>query len=203
MFRLNTRSVLSQAQAYLCGLIQAARRNVERMAEVVPGTDAQALHHFLSKSPWDPRPVMDQVAQDLDALVGGDQDTCLLLDETCFRKKGTKSVRGMGASCRSRSTGPGGRPPGAGVEGPGGYGGLTWGVKWKRLLAPVGGETHLCPSALPGESQEMTVVVRGQAARKASGPPVGPGPRVRPRGPGLRPVVATGIEPGVSTGHNH
>lgn len=92
MFRLQTRSVMSQAQAYLCGLFQAARRNVERMAEVVPGTDAQALHHFLSQSPWDPRPVMDKVARDLDSLIGGDQDTCLLLDETCFRKKGTKSV---------------------------------------------------------------------------------------------------------------
>jgi SRSO17 transposase len=84
--------VLRQAQQYLCGLVQATRRNVERMAEVVPGTDAQALHHFLSHSPWDARAVMDQVARDLDALLGGDQDTCLLLDETCFRKKGTKSV---------------------------------------------------------------------------------------------------------------
>lgn len=84
--------MLRQAQRYLCGLVQATRRNVERMAEVVPGTDAQALHHFLSHSPWDARAVMDQVAADLDALLGGDQDTCLLLDETCFRKKGTKSV---------------------------------------------------------------------------------------------------------------
>ena len=62
------------------------------MAEVVPGTNAQALHHFLSHSPWDWRPVMNQVAQDLDALIGGDQDSCLLLDETCFAKKGTRSV---------------------------------------------------------------------------------------------------------------
>ncbi len=92
MFRLHTRNVLSQAQRYLSGLIQATRRNVERMAEVVPGTNAQALHHFLSKSPWDWRPVMDQVAQDVDALIGGDQDSCLLLDETCFAKKGTHSV---------------------------------------------------------------------------------------------------------------
>lgn len=91
-FRLRTRSVLKPAQQYLCGLVQATRRNVERMAEVVPGTDAQALHHFLSHSPWDARAVMDQVARDLDALLGGDQDTCLLLDETCFRKKGTRSV---------------------------------------------------------------------------------------------------------------
>ena len=84
--------MLRQAQQYLCGLVQATRRNVERMAEAVPGTDTQALHHFLSHSPWDARGVMDQVAGDLDAVLGGDQDTCLLLDETCFRKKGTKSV---------------------------------------------------------------------------------------------------------------
>ncbi len=35
---------------------------------------------------------MDQVARQVDALLGGDQDSCLLLDETCFAKKGTKSV---------------------------------------------------------------------------------------------------------------
>lgn len=91
-FQLRTRSVLKQAQQYLCGLVQSARRNVERMAEVVPGTDAQALHHFLTHSPWESRPVMDQVARDLDALVGGDPDTCLVLDESCIAKKGTQSV---------------------------------------------------------------------------------------------------------------
>jgi SRSO17 transposase len=84
--------VALQAQLYLSGLLQAARRNVQRMVEVVPGTDAQALHHFLTHSPWDARAVMDQVARDVDALLGGSQDSCLLLDETCFAKKGTKSV---------------------------------------------------------------------------------------------------------------
>jgi SRSO17 transposase len=72
--------------------MQAAKRNVQRMAEVVPGTDAQALHHFLAHSPWDARAVMDQVAQEVGALLGRDQETCLLLDETCFAKKGTRSV---------------------------------------------------------------------------------------------------------------
>jgi SRSO17 transposase len=62
------------------------------MAEIVPDTDAQALHHFLAHSPWDARAVMDQVARDVDSLLGGDQDSCLLLDETCFAKKGKKSV---------------------------------------------------------------------------------------------------------------
>lgn len=62
------------------------------MAEVVPDTDAQVLHHFLANSPWDARAVMDQVARDVDSLLGGDQDSCLVLDETCFAKKGKKSV---------------------------------------------------------------------------------------------------------------
>lgn len=59
---------------------------------MVPDTDAQALHHFLADSPWDSRAVMNQVARDVDSLLGGDQDSCLLLDETCFAKKGKKSV---------------------------------------------------------------------------------------------------------------
>lgn len=62
------------------------------MAEIVPQADSQALHHFLAHSPWDARAVMDQVARDVDALLGGDSDSCLLLDETCFPKKGKKSV---------------------------------------------------------------------------------------------------------------
>lgn len=82
----------SQARQYLSGLLQAPRRNVQRIAEVVPDTDAQALHHFLTHSPWDARAVMDQVAREVDSLLGGDQDCCLLLDETCFPKKGRKSV---------------------------------------------------------------------------------------------------------------
>ena len=91
-FRLRTRDVSPQAQKYLSGLLQAERRNVQRMAEVVVDSDAQALHHFLADSPWDARAVMDQVARDVDSLLGGDQDSCLVLDETCFPKKGKKSV---------------------------------------------------------------------------------------------------------------
>lgn len=62
------------------------------MAEIVREADSQALHHFLAHSPWDARAVMDQVAGDVEALLGGDPDSCLLLDETCFAKKGKKSV---------------------------------------------------------------------------------------------------------------
>lgn len=65
---------------------------MERMAEVVPTSDDQALQHFLSKSPWDEDALIEQIALDANNVVGGGQDTCLLLDESGFPKKGNKSV---------------------------------------------------------------------------------------------------------------
>ena len=65
---------------------------MERMAEVVPDSNDQALQHFLTNSPWSERAVMDKVAQDANSLFGDDADTCLLIDETCVVKKGEKSV---------------------------------------------------------------------------------------------------------------
>jgi SRSO17 transposase len=65
---------------------------MERMAETVPDSNEQSLQHFVSNSPWDANAVMAQVAmRSNDALQGGD-DRCLLIDETAFLKKGTKSV---------------------------------------------------------------------------------------------------------------
>ena len=70
----------------------AVRKNIERMIEVVPDTEYQNLQHFTSHSPWNYRPVMDQVAQDSDRLLGGSTDTGLILDETGIPKKGEMSV---------------------------------------------------------------------------------------------------------------
>lgn len=91
-FRLKTRSLIRQAQQYLCGLVQAGRKNIERMVEVVPDSDYQALHHFISNSRWDAQAVMDQVASQADAALGGFEDSCLLIDETSFPKQGKMSV---------------------------------------------------------------------------------------------------------------
>lgn len=65
---------------------------MERMTEVVEGSEYQSLQHFLSTSNWDANAVMDQVATEADAVLGGSADSCLLLDETSFPKKGDKSV---------------------------------------------------------------------------------------------------------------
>ncbi len=68
--------------------MQTVRKNVERMTEVVPETEYQSLHHFTTHSPWEHRPVMDQVALDADRLLGGSPDTALVIDESSLPKKG-------------------------------------------------------------------------------------------------------------------
>ena len=65
---------------------------MERMEEVVAGADDQRLQHMLTESPWAPRAVLDQVAQEVDHWLGGTADSCLLIDESGFAKKGRHSV---------------------------------------------------------------------------------------------------------------
>lgn len=91
-FVTKTRASGAQARIYLRGLMQARRRNIERIRDAVPGSDEQALHHFIANSPWDHRPVLDRVARDANALLGGAEDSFLVIDETGFPKKGRESV---------------------------------------------------------------------------------------------------------------
>jgi SRSO17 transposase len=81
-----------RSKQYLSGLMQARRTNMERMAAIVPQSDEQALHHFLSNSNWDARAVLEQVAMEADALLGGTDESALLIDESGITKKGDKSV---------------------------------------------------------------------------------------------------------------
>jgi SRSO17 transposase len=87
-----TRNVSQRAEQYFKGLIQSRKRNMERMAEVVPDCDDQSLQHFLTHSSWDENAVVDQIAHDADQLIGGQPDSCLLIDETSYPKSGNKSV---------------------------------------------------------------------------------------------------------------
>ena len=43
-FTIRTRSVATQAEQFLYGLMQSDKRNMERMAEVVPDSDEQSSH---------------------------------------------------------------------------------------------------------------------------------------------------------------
>lgn len=65
---------------------------MERMEEVVPDADHQALHHMLSESARAERAVFDPVAQDANRLLGDQADSSLIIDESGFPKKGRHSV---------------------------------------------------------------------------------------------------------------
>jgi SRSO17 transposase len=69
-----------------------ARKNMDRMAEVVPGAKSRNLQQFLTHSRWAARGVMDHVARDADAELGHPREAGLLIDESGFVKQGRKSV---------------------------------------------------------------------------------------------------------------
>ena len=79
-FRSHTHDSSVIAKQYLCGLMQASKKNMERMEEVVPNSDEQALQHFCSNSQWDERQVLDQVALETDNILGGHENSCLLIE---------------------------------------------------------------------------------------------------------------------------
>jgi SRSO17 transposase len=90
-FQTKTRDNGEIAGQYLSGLVQTPKKNMERMEEKVPESNEQALQHFVTNSPWDERALLNKVADDASKLLGGN-DSCLLIDETSFPKKGKKSV---------------------------------------------------------------------------------------------------------------
>ena len=91
-FRVGNRDVSHEARSYLSGLVmKAPRKNIERMEEYVKGADYECTQHFVSESPWSHRDVLDQVASDVNAAIGGD-DSDFLIDESGFTKKGDRSV---------------------------------------------------------------------------------------------------------------
>lgn len=81
------------ARHYLSGLLGTPRRkNIGRVAEDVAASNYQGMQQFITDSPWDHGTLIEQVAREADALLGGHRDTALYLDETSFVKKGNASV---------------------------------------------------------------------------------------------------------------
>jgi SRSO17 transposase len=72
--------------------MRARKRNMERMAEAVPDSDDQSFQHFISNSPWDDSALLNQLAKDADSILGDDADSCVIIDESGFKKAGKKSV---------------------------------------------------------------------------------------------------------------
>jgi SRSO17 transposase len=80
------------ARHYFKGLMQADKKNMERMEERIPGACEQGLQYFISDSKWDEEPLLNKIAVEADHFLGGKEDSALYLDETGIPKKGEKSV---------------------------------------------------------------------------------------------------------------
>lgn len=92
-FQSYRHDVSDKARQYASGLMQAgSRKNMDRMAEVVPESKSRNLQQFLTHSKWNHREVIDHTARDADNLLGDVNNACLLIDESGFAKQGKESV---------------------------------------------------------------------------------------------------------------
>ena len=83
LFKVYQRQNTEKAQHYLEGLFHEGKHNIERMNERIENSDYQQLHHFISVSPWDHRPVIKAVRSDISRLFKGRAElTGLILDES-------------------------------------------------------------------------------------------------------------------------
>jgi SRSO17 transposase len=80
------------ARTIVQGLLAGGdRRNVENMAEAIEGGVVRTLQKFIAQGVWEDREVLAELRRHVVEVLG-DQDAVLIIDETGFPKKGTKSV---------------------------------------------------------------------------------------------------------------
>ena len=75
-----------------------ARKNMDRMAEVVPDSKSRNLQQFLTHSKWDARSVIDHVACDANKCSGDVKRAGLLIDESGFEADGGRDVPAVAGS---------------------------------------------------------------------------------------------------------
>lgn len=87
LFKSGTRSVAGSAVSFLRGLFATERRNLQQISETIDGVEHQNLQYLLSEAKWDFRQVQRKIAQTADSLLGGHDDSVLIIDESGFSKK--------------------------------------------------------------------------------------------------------------------
>jgi len=92
-FVTKTRSVARQSFQYIQGkLLEKGDGNMCSYAKNVPDCNNQSLQHFISDSPWDHRPVLDDIQQDVTRFIGDKKHAAIHVDESGFPKQGRDSV---------------------------------------------------------------------------------------------------------------
>jgi len=92
-FRTKTQNLKDQALQYLKGkFLEKGRGNMTSYAKVVPETNNQRLQNFISDSPWDEKPVIEQIQLDVTNLIGDKTNGSIHIDESGIKKDGKDSV---------------------------------------------------------------------------------------------------------------
>ena len=90
--RLGHKARRRMCPLYVAGLIGPGdRKSVEPMASRLAPGDYDQLHHFISSGVWDGGPLEEELAVQVNTLIGG-ADTVLVVDDTALPKKGSHSV---------------------------------------------------------------------------------------------------------------
>lgn len=90
--RFSRRETRDRVRSYLAGLLgPVQRKNAWQVAEQIGDADPYGLQYLMGRSEWDPDAVRDDLREYVVSALG-DPGAVLVLDETGFLKKGTKSA---------------------------------------------------------------------------------------------------------------
>jgi SRSO17 transposase len=90
--RFSRSETRDRVRSYLIGLLgPVQRKNAWQVAEQIGDADPYGVQYLMGRSEWDPEAVRDDL-RDYVVEALGDPDAVLILDETGFLKKGTKSA---------------------------------------------------------------------------------------------------------------
>lgn len=94
-FQTRTRSMADAALDYMKGLITVdTEKTMAEMERKVDSVNKQRLGHFISNSPWDDGPMIEEVQRSVVATINpeGKEDAALIIDESSIKKKGHASA---------------------------------------------------------------------------------------------------------------
>jgi SRSO17 transposase len=94
-FQTRTRSMAATALDYLKGLlIVDTEKTMAEMERKVDSANKQQLGHFISNSPWDEGPLIEEIQRSVVAAINpdGKEDAALIIDESAMKKNGHASV---------------------------------------------------------------------------------------------------------------
>jgi SRSO17 transposase len=89
--RLTSREQRQHAGEYMAGLVSDVRRKNSETIAYLHDQDRQAMQKFIGQSPWEHRPLIAELAEQVGRELG-EPDGVLVFDPSAFKKQGKKSV---------------------------------------------------------------------------------------------------------------